>query len=330
MAYPHSIRLRGPWRFEPLTRSLAAPNGQILEQGGDLPPAGRGTVPSDWGSTLGAEFRGRVGYRRSFNPPGSLDPHERLWLVIEGVDARGMVSLNGRRLGEVPGYAVWSSFEITNVVGPRNEVLLEVELPAGEAPIRPGRQNLPGGPIGEVRLEVRSSRFVDGLAIWSSGEREERQFTVRGRIDGEPTESPLAVVIGACDHELAYLELRAGVQFEATFSAAETPVWTPTSPATVPIEVKLLEGGLSVWRQVLQAGFRIDVSSSDATRLDRILSEDEYLAFDQKGTTIIQHVPPEWAEAVCSRLAHHPSIVAWSAGPNEPPLGTLAFGRPWL
>jgi hypothetical protein len=331
MPYPHAIRLRGPWQFEPLARSLLASNGQILERTDDLPPAGRGTVPSDWGSTLGTAFRGRVAYRRSFNPPGSLDPHERLWLVVEGVDARGVVSLNGRRLGEVPGYAIWSGFEITRLVGPRNEISLEVELfAADQSAIRPGRQNLPGGPTGEVRLEVRSSRFIDGLAMWSCGEPDEREFAVCGRIDGEPTQTPLSVVIGGCDRELAYLEPRPGAQFEARFSAADIPVWTPESPVTVPIEVKLLEGGSSVWRQVLHAGFRPGASSSGATRLDQILSENEYLAFDQKGTTIIQHIPPEWTEAVCLRLAHHPSIAAWSAGRNERPLGTVTFGRPWV
>jgi beta-galactosidase/beta-glucuronidase len=329
MIYPHAIRLRGPWQFEPLARSVEASDGQIVEHHDDLPPPGRGTVPSDWGAALGTDFRGRVAYSRSFNPPGTLDPHERLWLVVEGVDAWGVVSLNGTRLGEVPGYAVWSGFDITRLVGPRNEVTLEVELHMGNASLRPGRENLPGGPIGEVRLEVRSQQFIEGLALFSCGEPDDPRLAVRGRIGGESSESTLAVVVGALDRELAYLEAGAGAGFEAVFPAAGLPIWRPDAPLGVPVEVKLLDGGSSVWRQALETGFRAAAASSDSVRLDAILSEGDYREFDRKGTTIVQHVPSEWIESVCPRLAHHPSIVAWS-GPGEPSSQSLTFGRPWL
>jgi beta-galactosidase/beta-glucuronidase len=331
MPYPHSIRLRGPWQFEPLARSQAAPDGQIVEHCDDLPPAGRSTVPCDWGTVLGTDFRGRVGYRRSFNAPATLDPHERLWLVVEGADARGGVWVNGAGLGDVPGYAVWSAFDVTSLVGPRNEIRLEVDLPAGAAALRPGRENLAGGPIGEVRLEVRSAQFLEGLAVFSCGEREEPHLAIRGRIAGEPTQASLAVVIGAGDRELAYLEPRLGSEFEAEFSAADVPVWTPDRPVTAPVEIKLLEGGSSVWRHIVETGFRAPLSTADTARLDAILSEQDYVEFDRKGTTVVQHVPPDWIERVCPRLAHHPSILAWSAGKRgEPSAQTLTFGRPWV
>ena len=146
MPYPHTIRLRGPWSY------------QVVEQfagRADVPRGGRTTVPVDWGGYLDSDFRGRVHYRRSFNPPSTLDPHERLWLIVEGVDPCGRVSLNGSPLGTVDGYALPASFDVTRLVAARNEVVLEVESPV-QPGLRPGRQALPGGPIGEVRLEVRS------------------------------------------------------------------------------------------------------------------------------------------------------------------------------
>ncbi|HWB10371.1 MAG TPA: hypothetical protein VG826_14160 [Pirellulales bacterium] len=331
MPYPHSIRLRAPWQFEPLARSLAEPDGQVIESYDDLPLAGRGAVPSDWGATLGAGFRGRVRYRRSFNAPATLDPHERLWLVVEGADTRGVVWVNGTRLGDVLGYALWSVFEITHLLGPRNEISLEVELPAGEAPLRPGREDLPGGPIGEVRLEVRSTVFIDGLAVFSCGERREPRLAVRGRIAGEATETPLAVVIGSGDRELAYLEPRPGNSFDAEFPAGDLPVWEPDSPVTVPVEVKLVEGGSAVWRQIFESAFRAASATADSIRFNAILSEHDYLAFDRKGTAVVQHVPTEWIDQVCPRLAHHPSIVAWSTAEQmEPSPESLLFGRPWV
>ena len=329
MIYPHAIRLRGPWQFEPLARSVEGSDGQIIERCDDLPPPGRGTVPSDWGAALGADFRGRVAYRRSFNPPATLDSYERLWLIVEGADAQGAVWLNGVQLGQVLGRAVCGTFDITRLLGPRNEIVLEIDLPAGDAPPRPGREHLPGGPIGEARLEVRAERFIEGLALWSDGEADDPHLAVRGAIGGERTDAALAVVIGACDHELVYLETGSGKRFEATFRALGLPVWTPDSPATVPVEIKLLESGSSIWRQSLETGFRPAPASAESMRIEAILSEHDYADFDHNGTTIIQQVPARWVASVCPRLAHHPCIVAWSRT-GGPSADALTFGRPWM
>ncbi|MEX2560848.1 MAG: hypothetical protein WD403_13080 [Pirellulales bacterium] len=140
-AFPHRIRLRGPWLYESL------PPGPVQK--------GRVQLPADWGGTRGAYFRGRVRYVRHFNWPGPLAVGERVWLVIEGVDARGAAILNGTWLGEIDGYAVPTAFDVHELVRQSNELVLEVELPAHSPPPRPGREHLPGGPIGEVRLEIR-------------------------------------------------------------------------------------------------------------------------------------------------------------------------------
>ncbi|HET6880120.1 MAG TPA: hypothetical protein VFI31_08190 [Pirellulales bacterium] len=332
MPYPHSIRLRGPWQFEPQCRYLAGADGQVAESNEDLPAAGRATVPSDWRDALGADFRGRVRYRRSFNPPATLDPHERLWLVVEGVDAYGAVVLNGVRLGEVEGYAIHRSFDLTRLLGPRNEVTLEVELPggavAGRRTLRPGREHLPGGPIGEVRLEVRSQWFIEGLSVWSAT-LPEPSFVATGRIGGEPASTTLAVVISGCQREMVYVEVGSGEDFEVAFNAGDFPVWTADRPALAPMEIKLIAGSSAVFQTQIETGYCPAITGASRF-LDEILPASTYAELDRSGTTIVQRVPPAWSSEVCRRLAPHPTIVAWSAGPGETPPSDTLCGRAWV
>lgn len=160
MIYPHRIRLRGPWELELLARYVAAGQGvaAAAEVAEGLPPATRVDVPGDWGRLLGAEFRGRVRYRRAFHAP-PLSEGEAVWLVVDGVDALGSAALNGEPLGPIPGYAAPAQFDITQRVRPYNLLAIEVKMPPAAdeqaGTLRPGRAGMPGGLIGEVRLEVR-------------------------------------------------------------------------------------------------------------------------------------------------------------------------------
>jgi hypothetical protein len=154
----HIIRLRGPWDYEPLMRVRIDGAGVRHESSESLPPGGRVHLPADWGETLGADFRGRVRYRRRFGLPTNLGPEETVWLVVEGVDYFGWLMLNGTELGKMAGGQI-AEFETTRLLAPRNLLEYDVELPSyespGASPPRPGREQLPGGPIGEVDLEIR-------------------------------------------------------------------------------------------------------------------------------------------------------------------------------
>ncbi len=160
MSDTHVIRLRGPWEFEPLCWVLISADGTRRESVDGLPPAGRIHLPADWGLILGADFRGRVRYTRRFGLPTNLEPHERVWLVCEGVDYFGELAVNDQFLGRVEGYERPAEFEVGPLLAERNTLALIVELPQYEisaaAPSRPGRAELPGGAIGEIRLEIRS------------------------------------------------------------------------------------------------------------------------------------------------------------------------------
>ena len=155
----HIIRLRGPWEYEPLARVWIDAAGVRRESSESLPAAGKVHLPTDWGATLGTDFRGRVRYTRRFGLPTNLGPGETVWLVVEGVDSFGSLALNNVSLGEMTGCQRIAEFEITDLLAPRNLLQFDVELPCCEspaaAPDRPGREHLPGGPIGEVDLEIR-------------------------------------------------------------------------------------------------------------------------------------------------------------------------------
>lgn len=160
MTESHVIRLRGPWDYEVLARTLVTADGTRRALRENLPAPGRVHLPADWGATLGSDFRGLVRYTRRFGLPTNLQPNDQVSLVVEGVDHFGSAQLNNTPLGELLGFSCPTVFEVRLLLAPRNVLVLEVELPAYEsaaAPQRPGREALPGGPIGEVRLEIRAA-----------------------------------------------------------------------------------------------------------------------------------------------------------------------------
>lgn len=158
----HTIRLRGPWHYNVAARSTMQADGTIAEQTTDLPPDGKIDIPSDWGPTLGKEFRGRVIYCRRFGQPTGLQANDAVDLVLDRVDCFGRAWLNKTLIGDIPPGGAAARFDIRPLLLPRNELIVEVcfpVVPAGQPPLdRPGREHLPGGLVGEVRLEIFAPR----------------------------------------------------------------------------------------------------------------------------------------------------------------------------
>jgi hypothetical protein len=287
MPYPHRIRLRGPWEFEPLSRSVVQADGDAAEVQSDLPRAGKIALPADWGPAVGPDFRGRVRFRRRFGRPAELDPHERAWLVCEGVDARGTLTCNGRQLGPVRGYALPAAFDISELLAPRNELWLDVELPSaiGNSQIvRPGREGLPGGPIGEVRLEIRSVHFLDDLSLTLGNGASDSQFLLCGVLSGPPAQGLEIVVRGPAGellhsplagHQLApklAASAAMGQPFSFALPAAGLPSWM-AEPAQAgarlgQVEVRLLHGGIRLFEAKFSTALRTLAVDPDAGRLE--------------------------------------------------------------
>jgi len=135
--YPHRIRLRGPWEYEPL--SGPAP----------LPAPGRMTMPCRWKDGGLAGFSGRVRFRRHFGYPGPIDDFERIWLTFTGATGSAEVRLNGQFIGRLPEGP--AEYDVTSLLKDRN--VLEVEIDGGED----------GGLWGETALEIRCTAFLRGL-----------------------------------------------------------------------------------------------------------------------------------------------------------------------
>jgi hypothetical protein len=148
----HTIRLRGPWQVEPVARFVLQPDGTYKPVEDGLPAAGRMTMPADWSGLLGADFLGRVRYRRTFQKPTGLESGQRVWLVVEAARSRGVVELNRKRLGEAGG-----RFDLTDQLEDHNRLEIVVEHPALDARGMPDDDSDTrsiGGLLGEVRLEI--------------------------------------------------------------------------------------------------------------------------------------------------------------------------------
>ena len=146
--YPHPIRLRGPWEYEPL--------------GDDRPLPRRLNVPSPWPDP---EFVGRARLVRRFGYPGTLDSHERVWLRLPVLPEGSGLSLNGTALG------VSRELDITHHLRSRNELRIDLDIE-------------PGQPIWEgAALEVRALAYLDDLEVVRTPTRVGLRGVVAGSIE---------------------------------------------------------------------------------------------------------------------------------------------------
>lgn len=112
-------------------------------------------IPSDWSDWLGDSFRGRVVYVRNFGLPTGLDSDQIVWLVVEAVDFFGSVFLNGQSLGDLQLGDPPMRIEAQRQLRKSNELRIEISLPVQSE--RGDRNELAGGLIGGVRLEIQES-----------------------------------------------------------------------------------------------------------------------------------------------------------------------------
>jgi hypothetical protein len=114
-------------------------------------------MSADWSEALGPDFLGVVRHSRNFNRPTNLEPHERVWLVVEPPRSCGVVWMNGTELGHVRSGAPPGRFDITPFLMDHNAVVIEVahpELDEERHALESGSVLITGGLVGEVRLEI--------------------------------------------------------------------------------------------------------------------------------------------------------------------------------
>jgi hypothetical protein len=183
--YPYRIRLRGPWDYEPLARSLLKIGETANIVQAPLPPPGRMTMPCRWGEGGLEGFAGRVRFTRAFGAPARLDAHERLWLMFGGAETDAEVRLNGQVLGSHSGNEPFE-FEVTRLIQPRNTLQVDVTS---------ATEN--GGLWGEVALEVRCPAFLRDVRFWSTVRGDQIDLHAAGQVVGE-AHGPLELYL-LCD-----------------------------------------------------------------------------------------------------------------------------------
>ncbi len=110
-------------------------------------------MPAAVSSIVPRGFDGILRSRRRFGCPTCLDPHEAVFLVIDGCRLSGSVSLNGEPLGQIEhGRATAAEFDITHRLKDRNELVLELAVAAGQTG---GETRDPALIFSDVRLEIR-------------------------------------------------------------------------------------------------------------------------------------------------------------------------------
>lgn len=88
---------------------------------------------------------GKTCWLRRFGRPTNLDPKEEVWLVVTGLPAPAVLTLNGQLLGTAElGGATWN---ITNMLALRNE--LQMALQNAHPP------QSADAPPADVTLEIR-------------------------------------------------------------------------------------------------------------------------------------------------------------------------------
>jgi hypothetical protein len=232
--YPHRIRLRGPWECEPLRRS-----GDSTEP---LPPPCRMTLPCRWSEGGLPHFSGRVRFRRSFGYPGRIDAHERVWLTFAGLSDEAELRLNHQSLGRI---AAAAEFEVTPLLRPRNELVVELEGTAEQ-----------GGLWGEAALEIRCSAFLRDLRASAILLEDRATLRVSGLVVGQ-AERPLEVYVLLDRSVVGYQVVSAAAEGEAfEIQAADLPAasWRGPEgcPQTVPVQVDLVNGAVVWYRSVAE------------------------------------------------------------------------------
>jgi hypothetical protein len=230
--YPHRIRLRGPWECEPLARFVARTDGSVESVTAGLPLKRRVVMPCRLSEAGLGDFAGRVRFVRHFGYPGRIDAHERVWLTFAGVDQRAQVTLNGQFLGSRQGAEGPFEFEVTPLLGERNELIVDVEAREGD-----------GGLWGEVAMEVRASAFLRKLHVRAEPGEATATLHVTGELVGS-CERPLELYVQCDRFNVAYTTLEADPVGKAFELVAEGVQWTRDVPHSVRVELVNVS---SVW-----------------------------------------------------------------------------------
>ena len=184
-------------------------------------------LPRRWTDGGLADFSGCVRFRRRFGYPGQIDSYERVWLTLAGVSDRAVVQLNGAALGSCGGDGPFE-FEITRLLGSRNELIVDVEGTSEH-----------GGLWGETALEVRCAAYLRDVRLWLEG----AFLHCSGVVAGE-SERPLDLYVLLENATVSYAAVTAAPEGAPFHIIAEKPYTPGQRPPIAQID---LVNGAMVW-----------------------------------------------------------------------------------
>lgn len=174
-------------------------------------------------------------FRRRFGYPGRLDAPERVWLTFAGVGGRAVVRLNDHLLGCHEDAPASFEFEVTSLLRPRNELVMDVEGTAEQ-----------GSPWGEVALEIRCTAFLRALRRWAVRHGEGAELHVSGQVVGA-AERPLELYVVVERSTAAYQVVTPAIEgqsFEIVVPDLPAEMWRCVDGPLVKVD---LVNGASIW-----------------------------------------------------------------------------------
>ncbi len=228
IAYPHRIRLRGPWECEPVAALEPGPQGQFEISDMTVPGTFRVTMPCRWHEAGLKDFQGQVRFRRRFGYPGQIDEDERVWLTFAGWTGTATIELNGELLLEEHDEGP-CEFDVTSLLRPSNELIVELESTSPNA-----------GVWGEVALEIRTTAYLKGVVFEL---HEGNALEVKGKVVGlSPRPLDLYLLVNNQNiHHTTIEPSEAGTDFQITKNLA-----LPDEASPLLGRVELIDGG-TVW-----------------------------------------------------------------------------------
>ena len=224
-------------------------------------------VPGHWRSTPAfSETNGPLLYRTRFDHDRPA-PHDRHWLVLDGIFYQGDIWLDGGYVGDTEGYFFPHEFEVTEALSARSEHLLGVEATCAAQTDRKAKRNItgvfqhwdcadpewnPGGIWRSARIERTGPIRIRHLRVTCREANEARAVVAfRAVLDvAEPVEATICSAVGDTVQQ-DKRQLAAGEnQVEWVINVADPDLWWPHALGGQPlhdvtVEVALADGSVS-------------------------------------------------------------------------------------